>query len=65
MGHVSPAPRKVVQTVSLRQDQREAVIRLVHEDLKHGNLSRYIQDLIDADLAERAKQAVDPQAVAS
>lgn len=42
------------QAVSLRKSQLEDVKRVVIEEERHGNLSRYIQDLIDADLKRRA-----------
>lgn len=64
MATLANRPRIVRQSLAIREDQREAIFALVLGDLKHGNFSRYIQDLIDADLAERAKQA-QQEAIAS
>lgn len=54
MATLADRPRIVRQSLGLREDQLVEVKRIVLQDLKHGNFSRYIQDLIDADLAKRA-----------
>lgn len=56
MATIATKPPIVRQSIALRLDQREAIRELVVLDLKHGNVSRYIQDLIDADLARRAAE---------
>jgi Arc/MetJ-type ribon-helix-helix transcriptional regulator len=48
--------RYVKQSISLRTDQLTEVRRLVIEDERHGNISRYVQELVDADLAKRQEQ---------
>lgn len=43
----------VRQSISFRRSQLDEAKRIAVEEERHGNLSRYIQDLVDADIARR------------
>lgn len=54
-----PKTRYVKQSISLRTEQLHEVRRLVAEVERHGNISRYVQELVDADLAKREEREKD------
>lgn len=56
----------VKQSISFREDQLDSLRRIVVEDERHGNLSRYIQELVDEDLQRRTeKRSTEKEPVAA